>query len=307
MAPLPRRIAVIGTGTLGASWTALFLAHGLDVAAQDPAPGAEDRLHAFLDHALPQLAELGQTGSGRLTFSADLGAALQGADFVQENATENEALKQALLAEIDALAPASVTVASSTSALVLSVIVRDCTTKGRFIAAHPFNPPHLVPLVEITGTDVEVVAGARAFYEAVGRRCIVLRREMPGHIANRLASALYQEAVHLVESGVASVADVDAALCHGPGLRWAIMGPHMAYHLGGGEGGIARYLHYFSASQLKRWRALGTSELGPEVQAAIVAGIAEESAGRTLPELERQRDRALIEALKLRRSAPPIS
>lgn len=303
----PKRIAVIGSGLLGASWAALFLAHGLDVSAQDPASGAEDRLHRFLGHAREQLAELGLTRWGSLTFSADLATSLEGADLVQENASENEVLKQQLLAEIDGLVPETVTVASSTSALVLSIIVRDCVHKARFIAAHPFNPPHLVPLVEITGIDERVIASAKAFYESLGRRCVVLKREMPGHIANRLASALYQEAVHLVETGVASVADVDAALCHGPGLRWAIMGPHMAYHLGGGEGGISRYLQGFSGSQLKRWRSLGTSDLGPEVQAAIIAGVGEEAAGRSVPELEEQRDRALIEALKLRKKAPPIS
>lgn len=297
------RIAVIGSGLIGASWSALCLAHGLDVVAHDPSPEAEGTLRGHVDRALSQLWDLGHRGQGHLLFETDLPKALEGADFVQENAPEREELKRRLLAEMDRLLPPGVIVASSTSALVRSAIVQDCANKGRFIVAHPFNPPHLVPLVEIVGGDETVIDRARAFYTGLGRRPVVLRREMPGHIANRLSSALYREAVYLVEQGVADVADIDAAISDGPGLRWAIMGPHMTYHLGGGQGGIAHYLSHLGPSQMKRWASLGDPSLTPEVQAKIVEGVAEEAAGRSISELERERDRLLLAILKAKADA----
>lgn len=296
-----QHLAIVGAGMIGASWTALATAHGLTVSAYDPSPAAEAKFLTYVERARAQLVELGLTGTGAISFSTDLGKALDGAGFVQENGPENEAVKRRLLAEIDRLAAPDAIIASSTSALVRSAIVADCATPARIIVAHPFNPPHLVPLVEIVGEDDGVVARAAAYYRAQGRRPVILNREMPGHIANRLASALYREAVHLVEQGVASVADIDAALCNGPGLRWALMGPHMTYHLGGGEGGIAGYLAHLGPSQLRRWESLGNPGLGPEVQQAIVAGVAEEAAGRSIAELEARRDEGLLALLKARR------
>jgi carnitine 3-dehydrogenase len=295
-----KRVAVIGCGTVGASWAALFLGHGLDVVAYDPSPGAEERLQSFVDHALDQLAELGTREKGELRFSGDLTDVLGAADFVQENVPEDEALKRRMLADIDALTAEGVIVASSTSALLRSSIVADCKTPHRFIVAHPFNPPHLVPLVELVGEDESIVQQAAEFYRTLGRRPVILKREMPGHIANRLSSALYREAVYLVEQGVASVADIDAALCNGPGLRWAAMGPHMTYHLGGGPGGIEHYLSHLGPSQVRRWASLGNPTLSPEVQKQIVEGVAEEAGDRSIQELEERRDRALLEILKSR-------
>ena len=295
-----KRVAVIGCGTVGASWVALFLGHGLDVAAYDPSPGAEERLQSFVDHALNQLTELGTREKGELRFSGDLSEVLGAADFVQENVPEDEALKRRMLADIDALTTEGVIVAISTSALLRSSIVVDCKTPHRFIVAHPFNPPHLVPLVELIGEDESIVQQAAEFYRTIGRRPVILKREMPGHIANRLSSALYREAVYLVEQGVASVADIDAALCNGPGLRWAVMGPHMTYHLGGGPGGIEHYLAHLGPSQVRRWASLGSPSLSPEVQKRIVEGVAEEAGDRSIQELEERRDRALLEILKSR-------
>lgn len=294
------RVAVVGCGTLGASWTALFLAHGFDVAAYDTASGSGDRLRAAVARPLGQLAELGVTGTGRLSVCETVAAAVSGAVFVQENAPETEAIKRAVLAELDALAAPGIIVASSTSAMLRSRIVADCATPERIVVAHPFHPPHLVPLVEIVAGNAAIAERTAAFYARLGRRPVILRNEMPGHIANRLAAALYREAVNLVAENVASVADIDAALCNGPGLRWAAMGPHMTYHLGGGTGGIRHYLDHLGPSQVRRWESLGTPELTEAVKDAIVAGIAEEAAGRTLPELEARRDRALIDILKAR-------
>lgn len=296
----PKTVAVIGCGLIGASWTALFLAHGLDVQASDPSAAAQGGLDRFLAKALPQLSSLGYNGKGRLTFTTDLPAALQGADFVQENAPEDEALKRRLLAEIDEILPPDVIVAGSTSSLLRSRLVADCRHADRHITAHPFNPPHLIPLVEIVGADRAVIERAVAFYRSVGRKPVVLRREMPGHIANRLASALWREAVYLVEQGVASVADIDTAMTEGPGLRWAAVGPHMAYHLGGGEGGIQYYLEHLGPSQVRRWASLGQPTLSDEVKRALADGVEEEAAGRRVSELEAERDDTLIAYLKAR-------
>ncbi|WP_243214888.1 MULTISPECIES: 3-hydroxyacyl-CoA dehydrogenase NAD-binding domain-containing protein [Methylobacterium] len=295
-----QRVTVLGCGTLGASWAALFLAHGLDVAACDPAPGFEAGAARAIEAARAQLAELGLSGQGSLRFHDRLEDALAGTGFVQENAPENEAVKRALLAEVDRLLPPAILVASSTSAMLRSALVADCARPERILVAHPFHPPHLVPLVEIVAGEAAVAARAAAFYARLGRRPVVLTREMPGHIANRLASALYREAVNLVAEGVASVADIDAALCNGPGLRWAAMGPHMTYHLGGGEGGIRHYLDHLGPSQVRRWASLGTPELTEAVKDRIVAGIEAEAAGRSLAVLAERRDRALIEILKAR-------
>ncbi|MBN9440467.1 3-hydroxyacyl-CoA dehydrogenase NAD-binding domain-containing protein [Bosea sp. (in: a-proteobacteria)] len=300
MSETVKRLAIVGAGMIGASWAALASAHGIRVCAYDPNPEAEARFLSYVERARAQLAELGLTGSGAVGFSDDLAASLEGAGFVQENGPENEAVKRRLLAEIDGLLPSEVVIASSTSALVRSAIVADCAQPERIIVAHPFNPPHLVPLVEIVGANPLIVARAAAFYRALGRRPVILNREMPGHIANRLASALYREAVHLVEQGVASVADIDAALCNGPGLRWALMGPHMTYHLGGGEGGIAGYLAHLGPSQVRRWQSLGSPSLDTDVQAKIIAGVAEEAGGRSIAELEARRDEGLLALLKAR-------
>jgi 3-hydroxyacyl-CoA dehydrogenase len=298
-----RTVCVVGCGTVGVSWAALFAAGGYDVLTTDPAPAAEAKLYAFLERARPQLARLGLRGEGRVTFTAQTDAAIARADFIQESGPESETAKRALLARIDALARPDAIVASSTSALLRSAIVADCVHRRRHIVAHPFNPPHLVPLVEIVGEDEGVVARACDFYRSLRRRPIVLRREMPGHIANRLSSALYREAVHLVEQGVASVADIDAALSEGPGLRWAVMGPHMTYHLGGGDGGIAHYLDHLGPSQERRWASLGQPSLTPDVKAAIFAGVAEEANGRDVAALERERDRLLEAIIALKNSA----
>ncbi len=169
--------------------------------------------------------------------------------------------------------------------------------------AHPFNPPHLLPLVEIVGEDDAIIARACAFYRSLNRRPVILKKEVPGHIANRLSSALYREAVYLVEQGIASVEDIDAAISEGPGLRWSIMGPHMTYHLGGGEGGIAHYLEHLGPSQERRWASLGSPNLTEDVKSAIVAGIEAESAGRSIADLEAQRDHLLVEILRLRNEA----
>src|SRR5829696_2291166 len=303
------RVAVIGTGTIGMSWAALFLARGLAVAASDPAPDAERRLRRFVDDAWPVLAQLGETPAhpphALLAFHPDPQAAVAGADFVQENAPEREAVKQEVLARIDAALPPEIVIASSSSGLLISRLQAVCRHPGRVVIGHPFNPPHLIPLVEVVGgaqTDPAAIERAMAFYAAIGKRPIHIRREVAGHVANRLQAALWREAVHLVATGVASVADVDAAISEGPGLRWALMGPHLTFHLAGGAGGMAHFLDQLGPPLESWWSDLGAPSLTAEVQAALTAGVAGEAGGRDIADLAAERDRFLVDLLALKKS-----
>jgi 3-hydroxyacyl-CoA dehydrogenase len=292
--------AVIGGGLIGAAWAALFAHHGHPVAAFDPDPARHDDLAARVRSLRRQLQELTPDKEGALVICNTLAAALKNADVIVESAPERLDLKVALLAEIDSLASPDAIVATSTSSLLLSDMTRDCTLKDRFIVAHPFNPPHLMPLVELFGRDGAILDRADAFFRALGKVTIRLKKEVPGHIANRLGAALWQEAVHLVESGVADVADIDAALIHGPAMRWAVQGTHLTYHLGGGPGGIRHYLDHLGPSQERRWASLGKVQLTADVKKMLIDGIEREANGRSVADLEAERDRFLIDLLKLR-------
>lgn len=296
-----RKIAVLGCGLIGESWAALFLHHGFDVGAWDPSEEARAGFATRLARPLAQLGELteGAAQKGQLALCATLQEAIEAAEFIQENAPESIPLKQALYAQIEA-APGAATIATSASGLTWSDLCGTMTTPDRLITAHPFNPPHLVPLVELYGPDTARLDHAEALYRAIGRVPVRLNKEATGHIANRLASALYREAVHIVAEGIADVEAVDAALVNGPGLRWSVMGAHMTYHLGGGAGGIEHYLRHLGPSQQRRWDTLGTPELSPEVCDALIEGIKTASHGRTIPELEAERDAGLMAALKTR-------
>ena len=301
------RVAVIGTGVIGASWTALFLAHGLEVIATDVAPGAEDRLRDYVRDAAPALQRLGAKfplSADRLSFTKDLPEAVAKADLVQENGPERIDFKRSLYAELDALLPPEVIIASSSSGLTMSEIQAACPEHPeRCVIGHPFNPPHLIPLVEIVGgakTSEDTIRRAAEFYTSLGKRTIRLHKEVPGHVANRLAAALFREVVHLVDSGVVSVSDVDTAVCWGPGLRWGVMGPALLYHLGGGAGGIEHFFDQFTAPMTAWWKVLGSPEITPEVRKKIVAGVLEEAGGRSLEDLAAQRDEDLLGLLAVR-------
>ncbi len=305
------RVAVIGAGTIGASWAAFFLAHGLSVAASDPAPRAETALRDFIAAAWPALRRLGAMESpplDRLSFHAEPEAAAANADFVQENAPEREPVKREVLRRLDAVLPASVIIASSSSGLLISRLQADCRHPERCVIGHPFNPPHLVPLVEVVGgekTAPATVERALAIYTALGKRPIHIRREVKGHVANRLQAALWREAVHLVAAGIASVEDIDAAISEGPGMRWALMGPHLIFHLAGGMGGIAHFLDQFAGPIEDWWRDLGQPQLTETVRRKLAEGIAA-AAGRGIDALAAERDRLLVELLALKRGEPKI-
>ena len=295
------KVAVVGTGVIGASWAALFLARGLDVVASDPAPGAEERLRADVAAHWSSVEPVEGGALDRLTFVADPADAAAEADFVQENGPEREDVKHALYAVLDAAARPDVVLASSSSGLVPSDIARGCPRHPeRVVVGHPFNPPHLIPLVEVVPgeqTGEDVVERALAFYAAVGKKPIRLRQEVPGHIANRLQAALWQEAYSLVERGVASVADIDTAISHGPGLRWAILGPFVNKHLSGGPGGLAHDLEHLGPPTEKWWRDLGQVTHTPELNAKLAAGVDDELAGVDPAELVARRDAVLTALL----------
>lgn len=303
-------VAVVGCGTIGASWAALFLARGLDVIATDINPEAEAALRAAIERVWPDLQRLGlvQEGqTGTLRFEPNLAEAVKSADFVQENAIEREAEKVALLAEIDTHVRPDVLIASSSSAITITAMQRDCQHPERVVLGHPFNPPHLIPLVEVAGgalTSPEALARAEAFYQGLGKSTIRLNREIFGHVANRLQGAVFREAVHMLQVGVASIADIDKAMTEGPGLRWAVMGPFLTYHLAGGAGGMEAFMTQFAPMQKKLWAELGNPEIGPAEQQAITAAMAEAVDGKAVTAFAAERDQTILTLLAARVPIP---
>src|SRR5438067_1154643 len=304
-----KRIAIVGTGVIGASWAAEYLARGFDVVATDPAPNAEANLRQFVDEAWKDLTVLGLSPNAsreRLAFTTDMQKALADADFVQENGPERPDFKIKLYADMDEATPPDSILASSSSGLTMSVIQSGCKRPERCVIGHPFNPPHLIPLVEIVGgakTSEETIRRATEFYTSIGKRPVRLNKEMPGHVANRLQAALAREVYYLVAEGVVSAADVDTALCWGPGLRWGIMGNMMLNHLGGGQGGIEHFFQQFTGPMTAWWKVLGQPVLTPDVQRKLIESVHAEVGSRSIAELEAQRDEVLLGLLELRTKA----
>jgi 3-hydroxyacyl-CoA dehydrogenase len=302
-----RRIAIIGTGVIGASWSALFLAKGLQVVATDVAPNAEAALRKFVEAAWPALKRLGLSpgaSQANLSFTAALAQAVNGVDLVQENGPERIDFKQKLYGQLDELLAPDVIIASSSSGLTMSEIQKGATSHPeRCLIAHPFNPPHLVPLVEIVGgakTSKDTIERADEFYASIGQRTVRVNKEMPGHVANRLQAALSREVYYLVAEGVVSAADVDTALCWGPGLRWGVMGSMMLNHLGGGPGGIEHFFQQFTGPMTAWWKTLGSPVLTPELQKKLINSVHAEVGSRTIEDLEAERDEVLLGLIELR-------
>ncbi len=292
-------IAVVGAGVIGASWAALFLSAGHPVRVFDAAPGTESRLRAFIGEAWTTLVKVRTVVDGwneRLTIHETPADAVLGAAFVQESLPERMPIKLEVYRAFEpALGPNAI-VATSSSGLLLTDMQQGWRDPSRFILGHPFNPPHLIPLVELLGNNETadgVLAAAAAFYTSLGKVPIMVRKEVPGHVANRLQAALWREAIHLVLSGVASVADVDKAITAGPGLRWAVMGPHMLFNLGGGDGGMADFCQRYSESFHTWWASLGSPSLTHEVRETLVKGVNAEAGGRSIADLAKERDRKL--------------
>ena len=299
------RIGVIGTGTIGASWAAYFLARGMDVQAWDPAPDGEAALRAYVANAWSTLDGLDMVADGaspdRLTFHAGPAAAIDGVAFVQESAPEKLDVKRTLYADIDAALPDDVVMASSTSGLIMSELQAGFSRAARFVVGHPFNPPHLVPLVEVVGgadTAANVLDWTIDFYDAHGKKAIRLNHEAPGHLVNRLQIALWREAMDAVLTGLASVEDVDDAIKYGPGLRLSVMGPFELCHLAGGPQGYSNFLDHFGDA-LQHWMDdMRPVELTPEVRAKLKALVAEALGGRESASLAEERDTLLLPVLR---------
>ncbi|MEM9578893.1 MAG: 3-hydroxyacyl-CoA dehydrogenase NAD-binding domain-containing protein [Pseudomonadota bacterium] len=295
--------AVLGAGVIGASWAALFLAAGRSVRVYDPAPEAEMQTRAAIDTAWPTLEELGLTARATpysLTFARTAADAVDCADFVQENVPEREAIKHALYAEIEPVLREGAIVSSSTSGMTLEALQAGWNDPAPLILGHPFNPPHLIPLVELTAnarTGAGVLDRTEAFYHDIGKVTIRIRKGMPGHVANRLQAAVWREAVHMAVEGVASVEDIDKAMWAGPGLRWAAMGPTMLFNLGAGEGGLRAFCDHFRDTFNGWWDDLGKPHLTDDVIETLVEGIATEANGRSPKVLAAERD-ALIVAMQ---------
>ena len=301
-----RRIAIVGTGVIGASWAAQYLARGFDVIATDPAPNAEANLRKYVDDAWPALTTIGLAPGAsrdRLSFTTDMKKALAQADFVQENGPERPDFKIKLFAEMDEATPVDSIIASSSSGITPTVMQTKCTHPERVLVGHPFNPPHIVPLVEVVGgtkTSPEAIQRAIEFYDSIGKKTIRLNKEVTGHVANRLQAALYREIVYLIEQGVLNVVDADTAVSWGPGLRWGVMGQSLLWHLGGGEGGIRHFMDHLMGPLEAMWSALGTPAVTPELKQTIVDGVLQEAAGRSVDQLARERDEVLLGLLALR-------
>ena len=301
-------VAVIGAGVIGASWTSLFLAAGLRVRVYDPADSNGDNLRQYIDNAWSALQSLELTGCGNpdnFTMHTTAAEAVEGAQFVQESVPERLDVKHSLYREIEPVLLPDAIVASSASGLLVREMQQGWKDPSRFILGHPFNPPHLIPLVELLANDKTasgVLEIAESFYQSVGKITIRVNKEVPAHVANRLQAAVWREAISLVENGVASVEDVDKAMWAGPGLRWAAMGPHMLFHLGAGDGGLEEFCHRYSDSFHRWWDDLDEVRLTPELALRLSEGVQSESGSLSTNELAARRDQLVVSYLRGRKS-----
>jgi 3-hydroxyacyl-CoA dehydrogenase len=304
-----RRIAIVGTGVIGASWAAQYLARGFDVIATDPAPNAEVNLRKYIDEAWNDLTSLGLSEGAsrdRVAFTPDLKEALLNADFVQENGPERPDFKKKLFADMDEAAPIDSIIASSSSGITPSVMQSECKHPERVLVGHPFNPPHIIPLVEVVGgtqTSPGTIQQAIAFYASIGKKPIHLKKELPGHVGNRLQAALYKEIMYLIQHDVLSVEDADVAVSYGPGPRWGVMGPSLQWHLGGGAGGIKHFMDHLMDPLAAMIKTLGSPDVTPELKQTIVDGVLHEAGNRSVDQLAQEENQLLIGLLRSRSQA----
>lgn len=304
-----KKVGLIGSGVIGASWAALFLAHGHDVTVHDPADGAEQATRDYIARAWQQLIAIDAVIDGaspdHIRFASTPEDAVSGADFIQESVPERLPIKIATYQRIEPALERHAIVATSASGLMIRDLQQGWKDPSRFLLGHPFNPPHLIPLVELLGndrTDEAAITEATRFYENCGKVTIRVRKEVPAHVANRLQAALWREAIHLVADGVASVEDVDKAVLAGPGLRWGVMGPHMLFGLGSGGGGMAAFCQRYGDSFHRWWDSLGAPQLDEATTALLAEGLREEEAGRSFEELAELRDARLIATIRALKS-----
>lgn len=304
-----RRIAIVGTGLIGASWAAQYLARGFDVIATDPAPNAEANLRKGVDEAWPLLTVVGLASGAsreRLSFTPDMKQALSNADFVQESVPERMVLKGKVFAQMDELTPVGSILASSASGITMDIIQSGCKHPERCVIGHPFNPPHVIPLVEVVGgakTSEATIERAMTFYASIGKKPIRLRKAVPGHVGNRLQAALYREVLYLIQQGVVSVEDADIAVSYGPGLRWGVMGPSLQWHLGGGPGGIHHFVEHFLDGFVGQMKKLEMPDVTPELMKTVIDGVLKEANGQSVEQLAEAENQVVMELLASRAKA----
>jgi 3-hydroxyacyl-CoA dehydrogenase len=301
-----KRIAIVGTGVIGASWASYYLAHGFDVIATDPAPNAEANLRTYVEGYWKPLTKAGLAPGAsidRLAFASNMQEALGEADFVQENGPERPDFKKKLFADMDAIARPDVILASSSSGLTMDVIQSDCKQPERCVIGHPFNPPHIIPLVEVVGgakTSEETIQRALTFYASIGKKAVRLNKALPGHVANRFQAALYKEVLYLVQQGVLSVEDADVAICYGPGLRWAMMGPSLQWHLNGGAGGIQHFMEHLMNPMTGLIGSLSAPDVTDTLKQAVADGVLREAGSRSVESLAQQENELILDLLAQR-------
>jgi 3-hydroxyacyl-CoA dehydrogenase len=301
-------VAIVGTGVIGASWAAYYLSRGFDVIATDPAPNAEANLRKYVDEAWTTLSKNGLSSGAsrdRLTFEPKMAQALAKADFVQENAPERPDFKIKLFAEMDDATPPASILASSSSGITMDVIQSQCKRPERCVIGHPFNPPHVIPLVEVVGgakTSSQTIEKTMAFYASIGKKPIRLYKALPGHVANRLQAALYKEVLYLIQQGVLSVEDADAAVSYGPGPRWGVMGPSLQWHLGGGQNGIHHFMEHLMDPMAGLMKVLGSPNVTPELKQTVTDGVMRMAGNRSVEELAEEENQVLTGLLSSRAS-----
>jgi carnitine 3-dehydrogenase len=294
-----QNVAIVGTGVIGASWAAYYLARGFNVIATDPAPNAEANLWKYVDEAWTTLSKNGlspRASRDRLTFEPEMAKALAKADFVQENAPERPDFKAKLFAQMDDATPPDSILASSSSSITMDVIQSACKRPERCVIGHPFNPPHVIPLVEVVGgakTSPETIDKTMAFYASIGKKPIRLFKALSGHVANRLQAALYKEVLYLIQQGVLSVEDADAAVSYGPGPRWGVMGPSLQWHLGGGPGGIHHFMEHLMDPLAGLMKALGSPDVTPELKKTVADGVMQMARSRSVEQLAEEENEVL--------------
>lgn len=300
-----QRVAIVAAGVIGGGWAAHFLRNGMTVTVYDPAPDAEEKLRSRIDAVWPTLEKLGlhpNASKENLHFADTLAEAVADAEFIQENTPERLNIKVATLKAIDAAAPPDAIIASSTSGYLMSEMAVECQYPERCTVAHPFNPPYLMPVVEVVAgpkTSPEAHQWAVDFYRATGKQPLKLDKEVPGFVADRIMEAVWREILHMIDNDMATVEEIDMAVRYGPGLRWALMGPLTVLHLGGGAGGMAHLIHQFGPSLQAPWTFLEAPELTAELAQKVIDGCDRLTEGAPIADLEAERDQLLIQLIEM--------
>lgn len=299
------KVAVIGTGVIGNGWISRFLAQGYSVVAFDPSEGAEERTRLAVEQAWPSLVHMGlapNASAERITFVNTIEEAVMDADLIQENVPEREDLKKSVLMSIDQHAKTEAIIASSTSGIMPSTLQEGLQHPERMIVAHPFNPVYILPLVELVGgqaTTPEIMEQANEFYQSIQMKPLIIKKEIEGHVADRLMEALWRESLHLVNDGIATTEEIDAAIIYGAGLRWAQMGPFMTFHLAGGEKGMRHMLEQFGPALKLPWTKLEAPELTSELKEKVIEGCETQAGNDSVADLEVKRNEFLVKLLDL--------